>query len=351
MKMSVVMTYIKRQMTRILIAGIAGTAAQNFIKALKLSNEKYYVVGIEHNRFYLDVPLQAERVYYLKHSKSFVNDINALVAKENIELLYAAPDIMVKRFSNYRDQLHAKLFLPHSITLGICANKLQTYSYLNDAKIPVPETFAFNEIDKKLFAKHKHWWVRMCEGAGSRAALPIDSLAQAENWVRYWVEKKEAWPTHFIISEFLPGREFGHQSLWHNGELITSCARERLEYVFGHLMPSGQSSSPSVARIVHDSRVNDIALRAVRAVSPQPHGVFGVDMKENANGDPCVTEINAGRFYTTSDFIPFVGGVNMPHLYCQLAMRQEIAKDLPRENGATEGKMWIRGIDREPIAK
>lgn len=333
--------------TRILIAGAAGTAAQNFIKALKLSKHKHFIVGIEHNKYYLNIDLQLQHVYYLEHSKHFVEDINAIVHAHNLDMLYAAPDIMVKRFSNYRNELNAKLFLPHSATLGICADKLQTHRYLKNANVPVPITYAWAEMTPEVFKTRATWWVRMREGAGSKAALPVDTYEQASNWVNYWKEKKNAWDTDFIISEFLPGQEYAHQSLWHNGELITSYARERLEYVFGHLTPSGQSSSPSVARIIHDRVVNATAIAAIKAVAPKPHGVFGVDMKECKGVIPRVTEINAGRFYTTSDFGPTIGGVNMPHLYCQLAMGREIGQPT-QENAAPEGKMWIRGIDRVP---
>ena len=68
--------------------------------------------------------------------------------------------------------------------------------------------------------------------------------------------------------------EFAWQSLWYNGELVTSQARERLEYIFGNLTPSGQTSSPSVAKTVNRDDVNEAGKNAVLAVCDKPHKYF-----------------------------------------------------------------------------
>ena len=48
-------------------------------------------------------------------------------------------------------------------------------------------------------------------------------------------------------------------------------------------------------------------------------GVFCVDLKEDEAGRPLVTEINAGRFFTTSNFLA-EAGANMPYSYVELAL-------------------------------
>jgi ATP-grasp in the biosynthetic pathway with Ter operon len=146
-----------------------------------------------------------------------------------------------------------------------------------------------------------------------------------------------------MVSEFLPGREFAFQSVWLDGRLVTSAARERLEYVFGHLMPSGQSSSPSVARTVHRDDVNELATTVVRAVDQQATGVFCVDLKEDEDGKPLVTEINAGRFFTTSNFLA-EAGANMPYSYVRLALGEDV-NGLPPYDAVEEGLYWVRMID------
>jgi carbamoyl-phosphate synthase large subunit len=67
--------------------------------------------------------------------------------------------------------------------------------------------------------------------------------------------------------------------------------------------------------------VFDVAEAAVRIVNKacdaKPHGVFYVDMKEDALGRPRVTEINAGRFNTTQNFYT-EAGLNLVEAYVAL---------------------------------
>jgi carbamoyl-phosphate synthase large subunit len=147
-----------------------------------------------------------------------------------------------------------------------------------------------------------------------------------------------------MASEFLPGPEFAWQSLWHRGRLVTAQARQRLEYIFGNLTPSGQTSSPSVARTVNRDDINEIGQAAVNAVSAEPHGVFCVDMKEDANGRPKVTEINPGRFFTTSNFFAHAGS-NMPAMYLELGQTGQLRQKPPRLNPLPENLYWVRMID------
>ena len=144
-----------------------------------------------------------------------------------------------------------------------------------------------------------------------------------------------------MISEFLPGREFAFQSLWHDGSLVESQTRERVEYLFGSLVPSGQTSTPSVARTVQRPDVAEIATKAVRAIDPNANGVFCADLKEDASGRPRVTEINAGRFFTTSNFFA-TAGLNMPYDYLRLAAGHAVPE---RIEPLEEGLYWIRMVD------
>ena len=58
---------------------------------------------------------------------------------------------------------------------------------------------------------------------------------------------------------------------------------------------------------------------------------------------PQVTEINAGRFFTTSNFLT-AAGVNMPYLYARLAVGERV-NGLPPFNAVEEGLYWVRMVD------
>src|SRR5262249_45445768 len=129
----------------------------------------------------------------------------------------------------------------------------------------------------------------------------------------------------------------------HEGNLIVSQARERVVYLYGHLTPSGQTSTPSVARTVHRDDINDVATRAIRAAEKKPHGIFCADLKEDAAGQPRITEINCGRFFTTSNFYAHAG-VNFPHLYVRLGLGESVPPQSPY-NAVPADYYWIRMTD------
>lgn len=141
------------------------------------------------------------------------------------------------------------------------------------------------------------FWLRASRGAGAKGAIKVTSGEQAFHWLRFWQSRDADF--EWIAEEYLPGRDFAWSSVWCDGELITSFARERLEYLYPHLTPEGLTGTPTVARIVCDDVVNATAEAAVRAVDAKPNGIYSVDLKEDAAGIPRATEINAGRGFTT----------------------------------------------------
>ncbi|GAH14491.1 unnamed protein product, partial [marine sediment metagenome] len=219
--------------------------------------------------------------------------------------------------------------------------------------VPVPESHLVTRLQDieiildKLLKHNDRAWLRAIRGAGSRAALPIKTARQAIEWIDYWHTMRKLKSNDFMIAEYLPGSEFAFQSIWEDGELITSQARERLEYVFGNLTPSGQSSSPSVARTTNRDDLNNIAYKTVKVLDKDATGIFCIDLKENSQGIPCVTEINAGRFFTTSNFFAQAGS-NMPHYYVKMAYGEKLPQ-LPQYNAISEGYYWVRLIDKGPI--
>jgi hypothetical protein len=170
----------------------------------------------------------------------------------------------------------------------------------------------------------------------------VRSGRQADAWIRWWIEERGMNASQFMASEMLPGREFAYQSVWQDGTLIAGQARERVEYLYGHLTPSGQTSTPSVARTVDEPTVDDLAMRSILALDPKPRGAYCVDIKESANGTPNVTEINAGRFFTTSNFFA-AAGLNMPDMLIRCALGEPLetrgTSPLPAD------LYWIRMVD------
>lgn len=341
-------------MKRVLVTGAGGSAAINFIASLRMAPEPMHVVGVDVNRWHLELP-DVDRRYVMPpcSSDDYIERLNHIIEDEQVELVHPQPDSEVRVISRNRESIRARTFLPAERTIEVCQDKARLNRVLADAGVPVPQSMTIGvpeDVDQALSRLDRgngKVWLRATRGAGARGSLPISEASHGRMWIDYWTKVKGAGWGDFMACEFLPGREFAFQSVWKEGELITSAARERLEYVFGNLMPSGQSSSPSVARTVCREEVNETATRAVLAVDEDATGVFCVDMKENGEGVPCVTEINAGRFFTTSNFFTMLG-VNMPYLYVLQALGEDVPR-LPKHNAAPDNCYWIRLMDCGPV--
>ncbi|MFQ5406000.1 MAG: ATP-grasp domain-containing protein [Candidatus Micrarchaeia archaeon] len=338
-------------MKRILVCSAGGAAAINFVDSLRMEAEKMFIVGADCNKWHLEnSDSNVKYVVPRCNQEGYLKKLNEIIYSEKVEFVHPQSDSEVRFLSENREKVNAKTFLPDKKTVEICQDKAKCVEILRANNVGVPRTACLEDLRvEEAFSRLKleKAWVRATRGAGSRAALPVNSAGQAQNWINYWVEFNGFKREDFMISEFLPGREYAFQSIWKNGEIVTSQARERLEYIFGNLMPSGQTSSPSVARSVHNNQVNETAERAVRAIDKNASGVFCVDLKENALGVPCVTEINSGRFFTTSNFFS-KAGANMPFTYLKLAFGQEV-KDVSKYNVVPEGFYWIRVVDKYPV--
>jgi carbamoyl-phosphate synthase large subunit len=276
---------------------------------------------------------------------AYLDELNAVVEAEDVEIVHPQPDPEVRLVAARSSEVKARTFLPAAETVELCQDKAASAARLDAAGVPVPRTGHGDVHDAAadVIARHGKAWVRATRGAGARASLPVTSVDQAVAWARYWVEARGLAYEDFMVGEFLPGREFAFQSIWRKGQLVTSQARERLEYLYGHVTPSGQTSTPSVAKTIRRDDVNEIAAEAVRAIDPNANGVFCVDLKEDAEGTPRVTEINAGRFFTTSNFLT-AAGANMPHLYVRLAYGEQV-NGPPPFNAVEEGLYWVRMVD------
>jgi len=338
-------------MKRILITGAGGSAGINFMRSLRLVEETFYIVGTDINKYHMELS-KADVNYIVPpfDETGYIETLNKIIKKEKIEFLHCQPDTELRVISENREKIKAKTFLPSKEAIRIALDKMVFSRYMEKNNVPVAKAFLINNpkdinsaIKKLSSSSNGKMWIRATTGAGSRASLPVINYDQALMWIEYWNRMKDVKYGEFMMSEFLPGKEFAFQSIWQNGRLITSQARERLEYVFGNRMPSGQSSSPTIAKTIHREDVNRIATAAIKALDNNANGIFCVDLKENNRGIPCVTEINVGRFFTTSIFFA-VAGSNMPYYYIKMGFNEKLPP-LPQYNALPENLYWIRQID------
>jgi biotin carboxylase len=335
--------------TTVLVLGAGGSAAANVIDALRRADHHYRTVGADASPVKLHLSAADERIVVPRaDDPGYVEAIRCVVERYACDIVHPQPDPDVIAIGAARDEIGARTYMPPQDVLLLAGDKSRFADQMRSAGVTVPTTANYDtlssviEVTDALLTEHERVWVRARTGAGGRASLPVRSGRQADAWIRWWIEEKGMRATDFMASEMLPGREFAYQSVWENGELVAGQARQRVEYLYGHLTPSGQTSTPSVARTVDEPAVDDLAIRSIRALDPNPCGAYCVDIKESASGVANVTEINAGRFFTTSNFFA-AAGLNMPDMLMRCALGEQ---PTPRGSSPLPADLyWIRMVD------
>ncbi len=340
-------------MRRILVTGAGGPAGINFISSLRIAPEQMFIVGTEANQHFIH--LATTDIKYLiprATEPDYISKLNEIIHEEKIEFLHAQPDIEVEVVSANREKLDTPVYLPSKKVVAACQDKLESARLWKKHSIPVAEFIEIrveSDIDRAFEELGSPIWIRATHGAGGIGSTPASNRQTATSWINYWKSRKTGYK--FIAQQHLQGRNLAFHSLWKDGELVTSMARERIEYIYPHLAPSGITGTPAVQKTVHDEAVNKTGTNAVLAIDPKFNGIACVDMKENDEGTPCVTEINAGRMFTTSFFFSFASKVlrkdfyaNIPYLYVKLAYKEKIL-DIPKYNILPADVYWIRHID------
>ncbi|MEM2498472.1 MAG: ATP-grasp domain-containing protein [Candidatus Nezhaarchaeales archaeon] len=351
---------------RVLLTGAGGIGGVNFVRSLRLAenhyNERFFIVGTDFNTYYIELPEVDLRFRAPRHtSADFIPTLIKLATSNKLEFLHPHPSPEAKVVSENREkfeELGVTLYLPRPE--DIMPDKFHVYRKLSSAGVNVPKTIhvklvddvdaAFAELDKPL-------WIRAMKGAGGRLSLKVNSPEEAKMWIKLNVVQGRARQDEFIIQEYLPGRDLAFDSLWFKGELITSYLRERLEYPFKHISLSGLTGTPSVARILRDENVSRIAISAVKALNPSPHGFYSVDLKEGADGLPKVTEVD-GKWHTTAPLwgYAFAKAYNKPsyniaYTYLRLGYGEGVSEALPKTDLFLEEHYLIRQMDSGVVLK
>jgi biotin carboxylase len=338
---------------RIMCTGAGGPAGINFTLSLRIAPEKMFIVGTEANEYYLHLA-RTDKRYSVPRAKEtgYIDKLNEIIRQEKIEFLHAQPDVEVEVASENREKIETNVFLPSKKAVQVCQDKLESAKLWRKKNVPAAKTIELHveqDVDKAFEELGTPIWIRATHGAGGRGSTPASNKETAVAWIKYWKSRNVDW--EFIAQEQLPGRNMAFHSLWKDGELVTSMARERIEYIYPYLAPSGIMGTPAVQRTVHDKAVNKIGTEAVLAIDSAFSGIACVDLKVNKDGVPCVTEINAGRMFTTSFFFSYASKAlrkdycaNIPYLYAKLAFKESIPQ-VQKYDVLPENVYWIRHMD------
>jgi carbamoyl-phosphate synthase large subunit len=337
---------------RLLVTGAGTGAGNNVIRSLAAAGRRFDVAGCHHDRFALrKSPAARNFLLPSPDSGDYVRCLRRVIEAARIDLVVPTGDAAAAALSRGRRQVPCRLFLPRRAVMERCADKYEISALLRSRGVPAPLTVAVAGLDEldELFAqfpKDAPVWCRARSGSGALGATAVETPAQARAWIALWNELRGVPVSDFTLCEYLPGRDFGCQSLWRDGELIVVKTFERVSYFAGASHLSGVSSVAALAKSVREPRVAAVCTSAVRALDPRASGLFQVDSKANGDGVPCVTEINAGRFGLSTHLFDLIGAHNMSVLYVDVALGHPVgvrgAYDVAEEH------YMVRDLDTLP---
>lgn len=339
-------------MEKILIAGAGGAPSEGVINSLTLT-KRFEVVGMGSEPTDL-VLSKAVRKYVVPYAnkKGYRERLLEILAREKPALVHFQNDLEIYHASLIRDDIlgsGVKLFMPPHDVIDTCVHKYKTWLKFRAAGVPVPENQMINNEDdlERAFADlgddDGTIWLRAAGiGGGGRGSIPTNDHQLA----KCWIDRANGWGD-FVAAEMLTPKTVTWQSIWYQGELVVAQTRRRTGWIHGNRSASGVTGVTKVGSTDSDPVVDEIAIRAVKAVSDSPHGIYGVDMAYDKEGVPNPTEINISRFFTTIRFFT-EAGLNMPEIFVDLALSGKVPSLERKINPLPNGLLWLRGMDTAP---
>jgi hypothetical protein len=336
----------------ILITGAAGVTARAVARSIRKSkyfsdviligsdtfDNKYELLGNLYDKFY-NIPMHSDLNYEFEFMR--------MVDKENPDAILLIPENEVVFWAS-KNKLNT--IIPN---ISFCLNSYDKYKLheildgtgIVADSIRLDDSSHFEEIWKEKF-NSKIVWVRGHQAGSSsgKGACPINSVNDYMSWINLNKSIKS-----YLISEFLPGKNYACCMLYNDGLLLTHCIYERLQYFMPNLNLSGVTGNISLGTLVNDENVLNVSKIAVEIISKISNctlsGLITIDLKENYLGIPCVTEVNLRPTAATEIFA--LGGHNMSEfqLYLNLGMIDKIPSTTPIFN---KNNRYFRDIDGAP---
>jgi phosphoribosylamine-glycine ligase len=344
---------MKKPLIRALVTGAGTGSSANLMRALRTISPKPLVVGVNNDRFVLKLSV-ADSNYMAPDpdGKGFCDALLEIIRREKINVVMATNDNVVKALSENRRRFPIDLLLPRRETIELCQDKYALNAFLRRKNVPAPRSFEVKSLRnlEKIFARFSDeglLWCRARGGSRSLAGTPVANVEQARAWITQWRDLQGVNVSEFTLAEYLPGRHFMVQSLWHEGTMIRTQAVEALSYFAAGNNPSGIFSLSNLAKTVAAPEAVKVAVSAVEAVEKRPSGTFFIELREAANGVPSITEINAGRFPSGVTALLAIGEDNMVEAFAAAAIGAKVKVAAEPFGFASEYYM-VRDIDALP---
>lgn len=346
-------------MKKILVTGVGGPTPRSFVRAIKLfggaHKDQFDFIGADANPLaygLYDTSLFSKSYIVPRaNDKNYWGKINQIIDENNIDGAIILPEVEVLEWASNSSKLSKKIkvHLPDPLLARELINKHRLHVMLEGAaSIPAfykinPGTYSYDEMAKTV---GETFWIRSTEGSSGLGSLKITSKDALSQWIAINPNV-----TEFIATEYLPGRNMACKLLYFNGKLIRTACAERVNYIMAKVAPSGITGNTSFGRLLNEPGLVDISVDALTRISSalgtSLNGIFTVDYKEDANGQPKVTEINIRHVAFTSSIA--AGGANLPLDTLKAMFIEEPAKMDTIHYTFPERYIFLRDVDGPPI--
>lgn len=341
----------------ILITGIGGPSPRSVARSLKFHSrfKTIKLFGTDANKFAPD--LYSKELYTKTFlvprvdAKEYWSVIERIIIQHQIDYAIVLPELEVLEWSkrNDKDELPCKVLLPEHKLAKVLYNKSIMTDYLSDTDL-VPKSFVLKKNLSNLKTIEEAvgypFWIRSSSGSMGIGSLKIENSEILKNWLFINSNVEE-----FFASEFLPGRNLACKMLYWKGELIRAACGERVNYIMSKVAPSGITGNTSFGRLLNDRVVFETARKAMEILfektGSKKHGFFTVDLKENANGKPFVTEVNIRHVAFSLCFT--IGGINFAEDTIRLLSGDETFDKTFKLHEFEKDLIFLRDVDVEPI--
>jgi carbamoyl-phosphate synthase large subunit len=341
----------------ILISGVGGPTPRSIVYALKKSiyGEEINFFGTDNNPLSMGLYQKDlfSKTFLIPHctSDTYWEEIEIIVAKEKIDLAIVQPELEVLEWSKRRvnNTLPCACLLPEMDIVELLIDKSKITDLLKNLGV-VPKSYTFPNKDQDLSpvfeALGEDFWVRSTKGTSGLGSLRVTSRNSLANWMFMNKEVGE-----FIASTYLPGRNLACKLFFWEGKLIRSAVAERVNYIMAKISPSGVTGNTSFGRLINEPEIVTISILAMETifkhVNSVPNGFFTIDLKEDENGIPFITEINVRHVAFTQCFAAC--GANFMEDYLRIYMKDPSFNFDYKMYEFEEGLIFLRDVDTLPI--
>lgn len=230
--------------------------------------------------------------------EQFVEKINEIIKKYNIDYIIPAHDSVVLKLAQNSELVNAKIVTSDKYTCEICRSKKKTYEKFSGI-IPIPKMYNKSEIrdsDFPLFLKPD-------VGQGSKGTKKVNSVIELES--NYEQDK--------LILEYLPGKEYTIDCFTsYDGRLLYCNGRERKRISNGISVNTVEVINKTFEELAN--KINDTLCFS---------GAWFFQVKERINGELVLMEI-APRIAGTME-LQRAYGINLPLVSLYNADEKDIA--------------------------